>query len=145
MRNILVVRGEWEKAQAAYASAVKSQPESAWRPLHERVVALGKELSRTIAADAVPCSRCGGAPTGLRHVRGDLPRLGKPTYRHVYEIGCTVCQDTDKDDRRGMSETPRMGSGAELDKLAEKTAKEAVADWNEKNAPPVGKDAPRES
>jgi hypothetical protein len=133
MRDLVTVRAEWDAAQAEYAARVGTVPEPEWRKLSDRVKALTAELSAVMTAGAVACSRCGKPPHGLRHVRGVVGR--QVTFRHVYEIGCLACTDTAADDRRGFGETPARGSGPELDQYAEPARAEAVAAWNEKNAP----------
>lgn len=129
-----VIRAELGEANAAYQAAVATQPETVWRPLSDRVKALQQELSAAIAAGAVPCSRCGLPPLGLRHVHASKGK-GGVVWHHTFEVGCGACPDTKADDRRGFAETPREESGADLDRHGEAARAAAVAKWNAKNTP----------
>lgn len=131
-RDQKTIRDDLTAALVAY-QAKAQEAESVWRPLADRVKALQTELHQAIATGAVPCSRCGAAPIGLRHPRFTRGKGNSATYRHVFEVGCRACADTPEDDRRGFAETPGRSSGADLDQYADATAAAAVAEWNAKN------------
>lgn len=126
------IRAELDHAQKEY-DAKAGEAERVWRPLSDRVRDLRRELAECLCPGACPCSRCGGQPVGLRHVRGAAIKGGKVMFRHVYEVGCTACHDAPEDDRRGFGETQARAAGPELDALADRAIADAVEMWNEKN------------
>ena len=134
MHASVAIREQFAAAQAAYleASDANAAKERELRELHERVKQLQAQLSASIVGDAVPCSRCGAAPHGLRHVRGSVGKHGVASFRHVFEIGCVACADPIGDDRRGFGETPAKASGPELDQFAEAAIAAARSQWNDR-------------
>jgi len=132
MKSLVTIRSEWEAAQQAY-DRVAHMARAEWEPAHKKAVALRDELRAAIARGAVPCSRCGQQPVGLRHIRAQLARQNTSVFWHVFEIGCINCFDPDEDDRRGFANTPKRYDGKELDQFADETAARAVQEWNRLN------------
>jgi len=88
MRTEDVIRADLDAARAEYheRSQVAAAPELATRTA--QIVALGAELSATIAAGANPCPKCKGTPAGMQKTPAITGRSPKPA---VYEVGCGAC------------------------------------------------------
>lgn len=135
MHESIEIRKELGEATAAYQAAAdrNAEKERELHALSRRVKELQQALAASLCAGAVPCSRCGQQPIGLRHVRGTVGKGGVVMFRHVFEVGCICATDTPEDDRRGFFETQSRPNGPELDQFAEEGIKAAVAEWNRKN------------
>jgi hypothetical protein len=164
-RDIVAIRSELEAAQREYHETAGDMVEKDWRLLSDYITKLRMDLNAALTEGAVPCSRCGAHPHGLRHVRA-VTRAQQVQWKHVYEVGCINCydgwqwvrDDAPEDeappppmtghnepyddvpgwrwmhiDRRGWGETPYRDEGGQLDKFAERAAREAVEEWNTRN------------